>query len=154
MAERRKRSSHGDDTGFGFKIPSNWPKWKTQCSAHKRSSPEVQCSRWAVRGMPTCYRHGSGGVRNAQIGLIRYMAWVVTGCPKDTPPVYARFITIAAALEMLFNHGQGNATQRMRAALWLLDVDVPPAHNSVDTQALDVRSVLSAEEDSNAEASS
>lgn len=148
-----KKSTNGDDTGFGFVIPSSWPKWKTRCSAHKRSSPDVQCKSWAVRGMPTCRRHGSGGSKNAQLGLVRYLAWITIGCPKDTPARYARFVAIAAALEALFNNGLGNVDQRLRAAQWLLDLEAPP-HERAKGEDFNMAQVLAgAEEDKEQRAS-
>lgn len=144
-AQLRAKSTDGNDTGFGFTIPSSWPKWKTRCSAHKRSNKEIQCKAWAVRGMPTCRRHGSGGVKNAQLGLVRYLAWIIIGCPKDTPAAYARWIALAAAMEMMFNHGYGTVEQRLRAAQWLLDLEAPP-HERARVNKLDMRAIFTGEE--------
>ena len=60
---------------------------------------------------------------NAKLGTIRYLAWIIIGCPKDTPIKYARWVALAAALEMMFNHGLGSVEQRMRAAMWLLEAE-------------------------------
>lgn len=75
-----------------------------------------------MRGMPTCYRHGSGGDRNAKLGLIRYLCWITIGCPQDTPVLYAQFAAMSAALEMMFNKGVGTVDQRLKAALWIADI--------------------------------
>jgi hypothetical protein len=75
--------------------------------------------------MPTCVKHGSGGERNKKLGLIRYLAWVICGVPKDTPQTYARSVSIAAALEMMFNHGYGSVEQRLNAAMWLMQAEHP-----------------------------
>lgn len=56
---------------------------------------------------------------------MRYLAWVTCGIPKDTPAQYARTVAIAAALEMLFNHGYGTVEQRLNAAMWLTKVEHP-----------------------------
>lgn len=72
--------------------------------------------------MPTCRRHGSSGQRNAKLGLIRYLAWIIIGCPQDTPVEYARFAAMSAALEMMFNKGLGTPEQRLRAAMWMSEV--------------------------------
>lgn len=92
--------------------------------------------------MPTCRRHGSGGARNAQVGLVRYLAWIIIGCNKDTPAKYARYVSIAAALEMMFNHGLGTVDQRMRAAQWILEVEVPPSTTGPNAATFDVRELL------------
>lgn len=72
--------------------------------------------------MPTCRRHGSAGARNAKLGLIRYLCWIIIGCPQDTPVQYARFAAMSAALEMLFNNGMGTPEQRLKAALWIAEI--------------------------------
>lgn len=72
--------------------------------------------------MPTCHKHGSGGIVNAKLGTIRYLAWIIIGCPQDTPVPYAKWAALAAALEMMFNNGLGTPEQKMRAAMWLIDV--------------------------------
>lgn len=72
--------------------------------------------------------HGSSGVRNAKLGLIRYLSWIIIGCPQDTPVAYAKYASMAAALEQLFNHGKGTPEQRLRAAMWLADAEVEPAN--------------------------
>lgn len=113
-----------------------------QCSAHKRSSPDVQCRNWAIRGMPTCRKHGSSGVRNAKLGLIRYLAWIIIGAPPDIPAVYAKFASMSAALEQLFNNGKGTPEQRLRAALWLSEIDdLEPVQGRPPIQRLIVDSV-------------
>lgn len=115
---------------------------------------------YAIRGMRTCRFHGSGGVRNAQLGLVRYLSWIIIGCPDDTPAIYARYAALAAALEMMFNHGLGSVDQRMRAAQWLLSAEAPapPANTGrprkdgtkgPPVEPLDVRSVLAGEEELN-----
>ena len=70
--------------------------------------------------MPTCRRHGSGGLANAKLGLTRYLAWIIIGCPKDTPVQYAKWMSLAATLEMLFNKGLGTPEQKLRAADWVM----------------------------------
>jgi hypothetical protein len=112
----------GDDTPFGFRIPANWPRWKVKCGAPSRSRPGGTCQSWAVRGMPTCKIHGSGGARNAKLGLIRYLSWIIIGMPQDTPVEYARFVAMSAALEMMFNKGYGTPEQRLKAAMWMSEI--------------------------------
>jgi hypothetical protein len=67
--------------------------------------------------------HGSGGARNKKLGLIRYLAWITCGIPQDTPHQYARYVTMAVALEQLFNNGKGSVEQRLRAAMWVADME-------------------------------
>ena len=73
--------------------------------------------------MPTCRFHGSGGSRNERLGLIRYLSWIIIGCPDDTPWQYAKYAALASAMEMMFNHGIGSVDQRLKAAQWLLESD-------------------------------
>lgn len=72
--------------------------------------------------------HGSSGVRNAKIGLIRYLAWIIIGAPPDIPHQYAKFASMSAALEMMFNKGHGTVDQRLRAAMWLAEIEVEPSN--------------------------
>ena len=80
--------------------------------------------------------HGSSGDRNAKIGLIRYLAWISIGAPPDIPHQYAKFATMAAALEMMFNKGMGTPEQRLRAALWLAEIDVEPKQGRPSAQGM------------------
>jgi hypothetical protein len=85
--------------------------------------------------MPTCKLHGSGGARNAKLGLIRYLAWIIIGVPKDTPVEYARFVAMSAALEQLFNNGLGTPEQRLKASMWLMQMgELEPMGAKKDTQ--------------------
>lgn len=77
-----------------------------------------------MRGMPTCRRHGSGGIRNARLGLVRYLAWIAIGVPQDTPAEYARMVSMAACLEQLFNNGKGTEKQRFQAAMWMMETPI------------------------------
>lgn len=115
-------SHNGDDTAFGFRIPRQWPRWKLQCQANRKHG-NGPCKKWAVRGMPTCRMHGSGGVRNAKLGLLRYLAWVAIGVPQNRTPVeYARFGSMSAVLEALFNNGKGTEKQRIQAVMWMMEI--------------------------------
>ena len=41
---------------------------------------------------------------------------------------FAQYVGIAVALEMLFNQGKGTEDQRLRAAMWLLGVELEPGY--------------------------
>jgi hypothetical protein len=71
--------------------------------------------------MPTCKFHGSGGEKNRQLGELRYLAWVVTGGPKNMPVEHACRLALAVFAEMVFKNGDANVNQRYKAAMWLVD---------------------------------
>lgn len=83
--------------------------------------------------------HGSGGARNAKLGLVRYLAWVIIGSPTQTPGEYVKFVSLSAALNQLFNNGKGTEEQRLKAAMWLMEYAPDPIK---DETSLDVRSIL------------
>lgn len=111
---RRKTAAEGR-----FQVPSNWPKWKLKCGAKKRDGSA--CTRWAVVGMPTCKFHGSGGQRNAELGHMRYLAWIITGGPQNMPVEQACMIALAVFAEHVLNNGDAKIEQRMKAAMWLTE---------------------------------
>lgn len=61
----------------------------------------------------------------AKIGLIRYLAWVIIGCPQDTPIILARYAALAAVLDKIFNEGLGTPEHKLRAAMWLMGTEPP-----------------------------
>lgn len=73
-------------------------------------------------GMPTCKRHGSGGKANREYGLLRYLAWVVTGGPQNAPVQLACQIALATLLEAVLAQGKGTLEQQIRAAMWLTEL--------------------------------
>ena len=85
--------------------------------------------------MPTCRKHGSGGALNRKRGLIRYLAWITCGIPRDTPIEYCRLVAVNAALEALFNNGVGTPEQRLRAGLWVAEV---MSEDTSERQVLDM----------------
>lgn len=58
-----------------------------------------------------------------KLGLIRYASWVIIGQPADMPAKWASSLSLAAALEMLFNQGLGSIEQKLHAAAWLMEQD-------------------------------
>lgn len=99
-----------------FQVPHDWPKWKVQCKAEPKGK---RCRSWAVTGMPTCRMHGSGGEANRQLGLIRYMCWVILGGPQNMPVSLAASTALSVFCEAVLNHSKGTPDQQMKAALWL-----------------------------------
>lgn len=89
--------------------------------------------------MLTCRKHGSGGALNKKKGLIRYLAWVTCGIPRDTPIEFCRMVSVHAALEQLFNNGAGTPEQRLRAGLWVAEM------TSADTSTAQVWNVSDTE---------
>lgn len=102
-----------------FQVPNDWPKWKLRCGVTKRGKT---CKSWAVTGMPTCRFHGSGGERNRNLGMIRYMCWVILGGPKDMPVKVAATTALAVFCEAVLNRAEGTPAQQMKAAMWLTQV--------------------------------
>lgn len=76
--------------------------------------------------MPVCRFHGGGGIRNKQLGLIRYLCWIIIGSPEDTPSYLAKYATMATVLHALWYEGKGNEAQKLQAALWLMGAEIPP----------------------------
>ncbi len=72
--------------------------------------------------MPTCFRHGSGGQANREYGLLRYLAWVVTGGPQNTPIELACTLALATILETVLRQGKGTLDQQIKAAMWLTEL--------------------------------
>lgn len=101
-----------------FEVPPEWPKWKKRCGVTKRGKT---CTSWAVRGMPTCRFHGSGGEKNKELGELRYLAWVVLGGPQTMPVAHACRLSFAVFAERVFSNGDASAAQRMKAAMWLIE---------------------------------
>jgi hypothetical protein len=99
-----------------FRIPDDWPKWHVKCPVVRKGKP---CKAWAVTGMPTCRMHGSGGERNRQLGLIRYMCWIILGGPKNIPVNLAATTALGVFCEAVMNNSDANPNQQMKAALWL-----------------------------------
>lgn len=99
-----------------FVVPENWPKWKKRCGAIKRGRT---CHSWAVIGMPTCKRHGSGGEKNRSLGQLRYLCWVICGGPQDMPVEQACRVALYVYAEAVLNQGRGTVDQQYKAALWL-----------------------------------
>ena len=103
-----------------FQVPPGWPTWKKKCGAQRQG--RKPCGNWAVVGMPTCRRHGSGGAANAELGQLRYLAWVITGGPQDMPVEHACRIALAVFAEAVLKRGEGSVEQQYKAALWLTQV--------------------------------
>lgn len=101
-----------------FHIPPHWPKWGKVCGA-KLKKREGTCRRWAVVGNARCKYHGSGGQAAADLGQLRYLAWIITGGPQDMPVEHACRISFAVFAEAVFNQGIGTVDQQMKAAFWL-----------------------------------
>jgi hypothetical protein len=76
---------------------------------------------WAVTGMPTCRKHGSGGKVNRELGMLRYLCWVITGGPQDMPVKLACTVALAVFAEAVLKNGHGTVEQQMRAAMWLTE---------------------------------
>lgn len=72
--------------------------------------------------MPTCMYHGSGGIANREYGLLRYLAWVITGGPQNVPVTLASQIALATMLEALLRQGKGTLDQQIKAAIWLTEL--------------------------------
>lgn len=97
-------------------VPESWPKWKKRCGIVRKGNT---CNSWAVTGMPTCKRHGSGGQKNRELGQLRYLCWIITGGPQDMPVELACRVALAVYAEAVLNRGTGSVEQQMKAALWL-----------------------------------
>ncbi len=108
-----------------FDIPDHWPKWNKVCGAKLRKR-EGTCRKYAVVGCPRCKYHGSGGVRNKQIGQLRYLAWIICGGPQDIPVEHACTIALAVFTEQVFNQGAGTIDQQMKAAMWMTSLIEQP----------------------------
>jgi hypothetical protein len=65
--------------------------------------------------------HGSGGERNRELGMIRYMCWVITGGPQNMPIELACTVALHVFAEAVLNQSKGTTQQMMKAALWLTD---------------------------------
>jgi hypothetical protein len=107
-----------------FVVPRDWPKWKKQCGVVKQGRPP--CRSYAVIGMPTCKFHGSGGVRNRQLGQMRYLAWVTLGAPetliKGAPIEHITRLALGTFAEYIFSDKNNVSTDtQIKAALWLAD---------------------------------
>ena len=63
--------------------------------------------------------HGSGGRKNKELGMLRYMCWVITGGPQDTPVALAAATALAVYAEAVLKQGKGTLAQQMKAALWI-----------------------------------
>jgi len=76
--------------------------------------------------MPTCKFHGSGGVRNRQLGQMRYLAWVTLGAPetliKGAPIEHITRLALGTFAEYIFSDKTNVSTDtQIKAALWLAD---------------------------------
>lgn len=72
--------------------------------------------------MPTCRKHGSGGRRNKELGMLRYMCWIVIGGPADMPVDLAAATALSVFAERVLKNGKGTLDQQMKAALWITKV--------------------------------
>lgn len=72
--------------------------------------------------MPTCRLHGSGGESNKDLGQLRYMCWVITGCPQDMPVEKAARIALYSFAVAVFDHGVGTVEQKLKAAMWITNI--------------------------------
>lgn len=84
--------------------------------------------------MPTCRFHGSGGVRAKQLGLIRYLCWIIIGGPPDIPSYLAKYATMATVLNALWHEGVGTEHQKLTAAMWLMGVEIPEFNEGLKTK--------------------
>ena len=100
----------------GFNVPPDWPTWSKRCGANRKG--REPCASWAVRGMPTCRRHGSGGQRNRDLGHRRYLCWVILGGPQNMPLRDAVSLSLSVFMHLVIER-KGNEDQQLRAALWL-----------------------------------
>lgn len=116
MAVPRPRTKEGGN----WQVPPDWPSWKKVCGANKRKGRGI-CQSWAVKGMPTCKLHGSGGEKNRELGMIRYMCWVILGGPQNMPIDLACTTALAVFTQAVFDNGKGTPQQMMKAALWLTE---------------------------------
>lgn len=118
IGKPHKARSEGLAKKAPMKVPDSWPRWNKRCGA-TRSNQRGQCTQWCVPGMPTCKYHGSGGMRNRELGQLRYLCWIVCGGPSDIPVELAARLTLAVYAERVLNNGAGSVDQQMKAALWL-----------------------------------
>lgn len=102
-------------------VPESWPKWKLKCGAKTRQGGRP-CEKFAIRGMPTCRTHGSGGEANRQLGMLRYLCWIITGGPQNMPVELACRVALAVFAEAVLNRAEGTVDQQMKAAMWLTDL--------------------------------
>jgi hypothetical protein len=104
-----------------WQVSSDWPAWKKVCGAKKHTDGQP-CQRWAVRGMPTCRLHGSGGKKNKELGMLRYMCWVITGGPQNQPVQLAAATALAVFAEAVLKQGKGTLAHQMKAAMWITEL--------------------------------
>lgn len=105
-------------SGLSFEVPSDWPKWNKVCGAQRKRGAGT-CQLKAVVGCPRCRFHGSGGLRNRDIGELRYLCWVITGGPQNMPVEAACRVALAVYAEAVLNQSKGTLKQQMNAAMWL-----------------------------------
>lgn len=104
--------------GVGFEIPDSWPKWNKVCGAKRRKGAGT-CRLKAVIGCKRCRFHGSGGEKAKELGILKYLAWIIVGQNIEMPVEQACTIAFAVFAEAVLKNGAGTVDQQIKAALWM-----------------------------------